>query len=136
MDTFQKYFTAATQCQSQIFDIVEESSLAARYCVVLEELRREAKERVERCQSLQASRLDGDVAVPEKDSAEVVGAPHGSTNILHPAAVATVSGSDANFDFDTNLETSLTDFPNWVQFESMVSVPLAFFLRNVSLRVD
>jgi hypothetical protein len=100
---------------------VEESSLAARYCVVLEELRREAIEQIERSQSLRAPGFDGEVAALDKDSTDIVRASNGSSDAQQSVSFGILPGPDANFDFDMNLETSLADFSDWIQFESMAS---------------
>jgi hypothetical protein len=102
---------------------VEESSLAARYCVVLEELRREAIEQIEQSQSLRAPGFDGEVAGLDKDSTDIARASNGSSNAQQCVSFGILPGPDANFDFEMNLETSLADFSNWIQFESMASSP-------------
>jgi hypothetical protein len=112
--------TAATRCQNQIFNIVEESSLAARYCVVLEELRREAIEQIERSQGLRTTGFDGGVASLDRGCADIVRAPNGDANIHQPATFGNLPGADNNFDFNHNLGNPLADFSSWVQFESMV----------------
>jgi hypothetical protein len=106
---------------------VEESSLAARYCFVLEELRREAIEQIERSQSLRATGFDGGETSLENDPNNIVRAPNGDSNIHQSATFGNLPGQDANFYFNTNLETSPADFPNWVQFESIVSIRFASY---------
>lgn len=104
---------------------MEESSLAARYCVVLEELRSEAIEQIERCQSLRAAGFDGEVVGLSNSPTDIVRVPNGSSNIHQATTFGNLPGPDASFDFNTNLETSLADFSNWVQFESMVRTHFA-----------
>ncbi len=119
VDAYQEYLSAATRCQNQIFNIVEESSLAARYCVVLEELRREAMEQIERSQGLRATALDSSMASLGEGCVEIARHPNGDEEIRHPATFGNLSGTNNNFDLNTNLG-SFADFSNWVQFESMV----------------
>ncbi|KAJ0162112.1 Activator of stress, partial [Colletotrichum tanaceti] len=137
-ETWQAYFNAASRCQTQIASLADnESTLAARYCLVLEELRTEALRQTERLQH----------------HAEMVAAAHqnggGSNNSSLARAggggvVVVAGGEDVqgqqpenhhlaglNFSdvghgeefvgFDASPSSSLADMTSWGQFDSMVT---------------
>ncbi|KFX98813.1 hypothetical protein O988_04180 [Pseudogymnoascus sp. VKM F-3808] len=116
VEVYQEYLTAATRCQNQLYDMVEESSLAARYCAVLEELRKEATQPFGQDRGLEIAGFNCDVASTE---GEIVRALNGDPNIAQIATFGNLPGGGSNFDFNSNLGNPLADFSSWVQFESM-----------------
>lgn len=123
-DSYQTYLSAATECQKELSNIAEPGSLAARYCIVLAELRAEI---ILRCERVQA-------ASPPREVAETSTATLGQAqaDTLHsidfnamvdqqPTGSSELpSAADHSQMNDTSPESSLADLSSWVQFECMV----------------
>ncbi|KAI8282153.1 hypothetical protein K4K60_003731 [Colletotrichum sp. SAR11_57] len=122
-ETWQSYFAAATRCQTQLATLADnESQLAARYCLVLEELRTEALRQTERLHSPPVHNNQHGGGSPAR--AAVAG-----TEDVHnqqPDHLAGINFSDvANTEdfvgFDASPSSSLADMTSWGQFDSMVT---------------
>ena len=106
------YFLAAEKCQRQISNIAEEGSLASRYCLVLEELRMEAK-----------TQTRGRVDHPGQHDA-----PNGTlpqTEFASSAGHDNAGGSFGDMNgrgigFNESPSDTLADMTSWEQFDSMV----------------
>ncbi|KZL75298.1 fungal specific transcription factor domain-containing protein [Colletotrichum tofieldiae] len=123
-ETWQAYFNAASRCQTQLASLADnESTLAARYCLVLEELRTEALRQTERLQHAEISHQNG--------------GPHSRTNVVtgneevqgqpenhHLASLnfPDVGHAEDFVGFDASPSSSLADMTSWGQFDSMVSI--------------
>ncbi|KAH6670856.1 fungal-specific transcription factor domain-containing protein [Plectosphaerella plurivora] len=105
-ETYMQYLTAAERCQAQITDIAEEGSLTSRYCLVLEELRTEARRQTSRSQrGLKRQR--------ESDGMDQ------QTEGFMPAETGDIQGF-GGIDFNVSPTASLADMTSWEQFDSMV----------------
>lgn len=105
-ETYISYFLAAEKCQKQIADIAEDGSLTSRYCLVLEELRIEAKTQAHRRQTNQN------------------GIGHGTssqTEFLPSEQNPNSFGELGNMDLNVSPSDTLADITSWEQFDSMVS---------------
>lgn len=105
-ETYHAYLNAAIRCQNQISRIAEKGSLAWRYCLVLEELRKEACRQVEVPKSPPASGQEISFTNTTTLNAQDFVASH-------------VNGDFTAFDLSPN---SLTDLSNWGQFDATVSL--------------
>ncbi|OLN97926.1 Activator of stress genes 1 [Colletotrichum chlorophyti] len=126
-ETWQAYFNAASRCQTQLASLADnESTLVARYVLVLEELRTEALRQTERLHSEPATRQNG---VPLPRTASVAGggeenqAQHdqhslAGINFSNVAHAEEFVGFDA---IDASPSSSLADMTSWGQFDSMVT---------------
>lgn len=103
-----QYLLAAERCQAQITDIAEEGSLTSRYCLVLEELRTEARR--------QTTRATTGTKRPRENDDLDVQHPEG----FIPADAADMQGF-GGIDFNVSPSASLADMTSWEQFDSMVS---------------
>jgi hypothetical protein len=107
-DTYMQYLQAAERCQAQIADIAEEGSLTSRYCVVLEELRIEARRQTSRAQRGMKRQREGD-----------------GLDAQHPEGFLSTETADlqgfGGIDFNVSPSASLADMTSWEQFDSMVS---------------
>lgn len=50
VDTYEDYFIAATRCQNHLSNVAKEGSLAARYCLILGDLRTQVLRQAEQLQ--------------------------------------------------------------------------------------
>ncbi|EXJ65464.1 hypothetical protein A1O7_01805 [Cladophialophora yegresii CBS 114405] len=106
VETYLPYLNAATHCQNQISKIAEKGSLAARYCLVLEELRKEACRQIERAHAIPVS---DDGAVIASDGAVFYGNGNNFSSGDHFAQFHLTPGS------------SLGDVTDWAPFDAMVT---------------
>ncbi|KAF9880469.1 hypothetical protein CkaCkLH20_02423 [Colletotrichum karsti] len=121
-ETWQSYFNAAFRCQKQLATLADnESQLAARYCLVLEELRIEALRQTERLQSPPILNQNGGSIARATVTEEVQ-----NQHEQHPLAglnFPDVTHADdfVGFDMDASPSSSLADMTSWGQFDSMVT---------------
>jgi hypothetical protein len=120
-ETYWGYLNAAIRCQHQLSSLADAESLAARYCLVLEELRIEA---------LQKTGQDSGPASPDErpelsvslESADAFAAtserPMGTALGLPDVGVAEVGGFD-----DVMPIECLPEMTSWAQFEDLVNAP-------------
>lgn len=99
------YLLAAEKCQKQIANIAEDGSLASRYCLVLEELRSEARRQTSRRRGRPAGGDETAVSQPD---------------LLSPGQGAGGFG-ELGLDFNVSPSDTLADMTSWEQFDSMVS---------------
>lgn len=134
-ETWQTYFNAASRCQTQLASLaVNESTLAARYCLVLEELRTEALRQTERIHHPSVAHHDGGSlsrvpAVPGNDDIQ------GQHEQNHLAGLnfADVGHGDEFVGFDASPSSSLADMTSWGQFDSMVSFSPKLFALSIRM---
>ncbi|KAJ9148529.1 Fungal specific transcription factor domain-containing protein [Pleurostoma richardsiae] len=122
-DTYQTFLEAASRCQSQLSHIAGRESLGARYCLVLEELRLEAKRRIE-------GETGRSLTDPDSSTAggTMVDATLDNRGITAGDISGTVDGRVAYTDtgggdfvgFRAGLAFVPADITSWLQFESMV----------------
>ncbi|KAH8674252.1 fungal-specific transcription factor domain-containing protein [Xylariales sp. PMI_506] len=107
-NTYQEYFDAAVRCQEQLSKLAVKGSLAARYYVVLEELRTESVKQMERWMRAvdNDTVIDGN-SVPNQNL-------DGS---LGEVAYDDLGGAGDSLHL---YESSLADISNWAQFESLI----------------
>ncbi|OHW98003.1 fungal specific transcription factor domain-containing protein [Colletotrichum incanum] len=123
-ETWQAYFNAASRCQSQLASLADnESTLAARYCLVLEELRTEALRQTERLQHAEITHQNGGPHSRTNvvtGNEEVQGQPenHHLTSLNFPE----VGHTEEFVGFDASPSSSLADMTSWGQFDSMVTI--------------
>lgn len=109
------HVAAATKCQRKLSAIAEDNSLGARYCLILEELR---KELISKSARLQRDQNGGAVAQPGE-------APSVDTSAALPPNPL-LSILDAQGDtieptlLDASPDSSLHDLSGWGAFDSMV----------------
>ncbi|KAL2827585.1 fungal-specific transcription factor domain-containing protein [Aspergillus cavernicola] len=143
-DIYNRYFSAATRCQSHLSAIAEKGSLSERYCLVLEELRVEATRQTRqihplRSQGLSASlnnnihNLHGQQNLNTDSHSFPPGTGTGTvlplTTEVSPNTTTTTTNytdsiDDAAMEFQANmagLDLSMADCAGWGQFTSMVS---------------
>lgn len=118
-DPEDRHLSVATRCQEQMSMIAEEHSLARRYCLVLDELRKEAIRHSEQPpddQTMVAADDDHLQHLEKPDPEEAVLAETAGFG-QHPLA------SDVNDinGFDASPGSSLYDMSGWGTFDSMVS---------------
>ncbi|TDZ16418.1 Activator of stress genes 1 [Colletotrichum orbiculare MAFF 240422] len=135
--TWQAYFNAATRCQGQLATLADnESQLAARYCLVLEELRIEALRQTERLLHSPpvANQNGGGGPLPHGVAGDDVQNQHDQqqqqqqqhhqqqqqqhalVNLNFPDV-----GQEDFVGFDASPSSSLADMTSWGQFDSMVT---------------
>lgn len=119
-ENFTEYLSAATQCQSQIFSVAEKGSLPERYCLLLEELRREATRERAPSRRLAAGAQSpfGSVQDGLQSHSVVAGNP------FTAASPVELNGSlftDTANGLDGLLMGGTPDYGEWDQFASMVS---------------
>jgi hypothetical protein len=131
---FEDYLTAATQCQTQISNIAQKGSLAARYCVVLEELRLEAVKQIDRSNHAPPTERNGNHGRPTNESLDQTTLPADSAADQNDSGLfSTLPTGGEDFDFNPSPESSLADITSWVQFESMVGLNLVPRLKFTDL---
>ena len=113
---YNKYLSAAVQCQSQISSIAEKGSLLDRYRLLLEELRLEAIRKVDRHRHLAIDPIAASAGSgPSSATANV---PAEQDIDGHFASNPSL---DTNVDLNTAIPDQMSDFSDWDQFASMVS---------------
>ncbi|KAK1997572.1 hypothetical protein LX36DRAFT_635949 [Colletotrichum falcatum] len=121
-EAWQAYFGAASRCQAQLASLADdESTLAARYCLVLEELRAEALRQTDkRLRHADVSRADAAAAAQkERVQGQVENRRHQQrlTSLDFPG----VGRAEDLIGFDESPSSSLADMTSWGQFDSMVA---------------
>ena len=117
-EVYDKYLSAAVQCQFQISSIAEKGSLLERYCLLLEELRLEAIRKTGRHRH---------VTVDPVVSAVLAGPSSTPTtaNFFYEQYVdgdlASHPFQDANVNLNAAMPDQMSGFSDWDQFASMVS---------------
>ncbi|KAF2009103.1 hypothetical protein BU24DRAFT_497644 [Aaosphaeria arxii CBS 175.79] len=107
----QNYYFAATQCQRHLANLAEPGSLVERYCLVLEELRKEALSVIERPLRPAGSDMI-ESGVPPINIDQGPSVLDGQVSFPNP-------GVGDPVDFQSSPENSLADMAAWLQFESM-----------------
>ncbi|KAK1624759.1 fungal-specific transcription factor domain-containing protein [Colletotrichum phormii] len=126
-ETWQAYFNAACRCQTQLASLADhESTLAARYCLVLEELRTEALRQTERHQSPAVTHQAGQNGGQISRTALVAAGhedvqPQHEQHHLANLNFSDVGHADEFVGFDASPSSSLADMTSWGQFDSMVT---------------
>ena len=117
-EVYNKYLSAAVQCQSQISSIAEKGSLLERYCLLLEELRLEAIRKTDRHRTL---------SVDPSVSAAAAG-PSSTSTTANVFSEQYVGGDlpgnpfqGANISLNAAMPDQMSGFSDWDQFASMVS---------------
>lgn len=117
----QKYLSKAVQCQTQLSTIAEEGSLTERYCLVLEELRKE---------TVRSSRSQQEATNPEASttySSQVRELAQQETNAAGTIVVTVQHANDTENMADTTDFTANPGSPDygisgWGEFDYMVSL--------------
>jgi len=122
LEDYASYFLAATKCQDQIFKMAEKDSLAARYCLVLEELRVEALRIIDK---------RGSTVLLGQNEVFGNGQGNGSEALLAAADGSTIPDAAFNFpntgivddlaNYYVSPNNPLAEITSWRQFDSMVS---------------
>ncbi|OHF00985.1 fungal specific transcription factor domain-containing protein [Colletotrichum orchidophilum] len=126
-EAWQAYFDAAYRCQAQLASLADnESTLAARYCLVLEELRTEALRQTKRHQSPAVTHQNGQNGGAVSRAALVVAGsedsqPQHEQDHLGALNFPDVGHADEFVGFDASPSSSLADMTSWGQFDSMVT---------------
>ncbi|KAI1858408.1 uncharacterized protein JN550_012692 [Neoarthrinium moseri] len=121
-DVYQKYLEAADTCQTQILSVAAKGSLTQRYCLVLEELRREAWR--------QTTGLEVPVVFDPQSMRE-----HSPPVTSQPLPTVAIGGEMAEpavqypdlaipgdfINWNASPSSSLADITSWGQFDSMVT---------------
>ncbi|KAJ3940521.1 uncharacterized protein N0V96_009525 [Colletotrichum fioriniae] len=124
-ETWQAYFNAAYRCQTQLASLADnESTLAARYCLVLEELRTEALRQTERHQSPAITHQTGQNGGQVPRAALIAAGnedvqPQHEQHHLANLNFPDVGHADEFVGFDASPSSSLADMTSWGQFDSM-----------------
>lgn len=110
------HVAAATKCQRQLSAIAEENSIGARYCLVLEELRKELASQSARHQSSQKGDSLAEEARPvqtisPQPSNPTLSVPDEQGNLIDVIEPAMLNASPGS---------SLHDLSGWGAFDSMV----------------
>ncbi|KAL0933905.1 fungal specific transcription factor domain-containing protein [Colletotrichum truncatum] len=121
-ETWQSYFNAATRCQTQLATLADnESQLAARYCLVLEELRTEALRQTERLHNAAVANQNGAslarAVVSNTEELQNQHEQHALVGLNFPD----VAHAEDFVGFDASPSSSLADMTSWGQFDSMVT---------------
>ncbi|WDK22665.1 fungal specific transcription factor domain-containing protein [Colletotrichum graminicola] len=124
-ETWRAYFDAASRCQTQLATLADnESTLAARYCLVLEELRTEALRQTERprqhadggSRHKRGPHFRVDTGAQNEETQDQVKDHH-----LASLGFSGVGRAEDFVGFDASPSSSLADMTSWGQFDSMVT---------------
>lgn len=115
----QKYLSAAVKCQTQLSAIAEEGSLTQRYCLVLEELRKEAVKGSDIPQLDFCTGASNENALLQREliQQEMI-ADDNSAAMQHDTQEEDMADATS---LRTTLGSSIYDIPGWGAFDSMVS---------------
>lgn len=116
----QEYLSAAVRCQTQLSTIAEEGSLAERYCLVLEELQKEAVQLSERSQA------DMDTETLAEDPPRQSEMMQHERNVIEGGVALEQAFDIENMadaaSFDATPGSSVYEISGWGDFDSMVSL--------------
>jgi hypothetical protein len=115
------YLNAAIRCQHQLSSLADAESLAARYCLVLEELRIEAQRQIrqDRGSVSPAERPEHSLSLENANTFNATSErPIGTGFGLPDVGVAGIGGID-----DVMPIECLPEMTSWAQFEELVSAP-------------
>lgn len=117
-EAYDRYFTAATRCQSHIAAVAEKGSLSERYCLLLEELRVESLR--------QTGRMYTPLLTPGGTGVYDQGTNFQDISIsgngqFDSAEQYPVMMGNAPMDFEELPGSVVSDYSGWAQFASMVS---------------
>lgn len=116
----QEYLSAAVRCQTQLSTIAEEGSLAERYCLVLEELQKEAVQLSERSQA------DMDTETLAEDPPRQSELIQHERNVIEGGVALEQAFDIENMadaaSFDATPGSSVYEISGWGDFDSMVSL--------------
>ncbi|KAI0011484.1 fungal-specific transcription factor domain-containing protein [Xylariaceae sp. FL0662B] len=127
-ECYSAYLAAAARCQDQLGSMAEKGSLAARYCLVLEELRIEALKKTERVRTPMPPGGTEPLNNGVLDSSELFSTSNGSM-MPNPANFhfSDMTGVVDLANFYASPNSSLAEITSWNQFDSMVFPGLGGF---------
>lgn len=118
VDAYQTYLEAANTCQEQIFSIAEQGSLTQRYCLVLEELRREA---------LRQTTGIGTIHMQNSASLSNPNFPEGAGVDPSPTFQQLGLSFAGDVNWNVSPSSSVADITSWGHFDSLVSTPVSHY---------